>query len=268
MAYSITVDQSAILDGQNIDAADVNTPITNLKTAVQDLGNAVGGPEQFRLVQIATPANPAASSDKLYFKSDDLLYRLTSAGVESAVGPYTLPTQAMVINTTRTVVGSPVASVTISSIPGTYQHLMLVLEIRTDNAAANDSLILRFNADATAANYYTQYSVASAAANTVAEVLGAASTGILLNNAGVGNTGSAGNGHAVIFIKNYASTTMRRTVTYQSYIHGGNTTGLLKMTVGGGDWTNTTNAITSLTFLPNAGTNISANSAYELYGYN
>lgn len=82
MAYSITVDESAILDGANADAADVNTPLSNIKLAVEDLGNGVSGPEQFRLVAIATPANPAASSFKLYFKSDGGLYTLNSAGVE------------------------------------------------------------------------------------------------------------------------------------------------------------------------------------------
>lgn len=36
--------------------------------------------------QITTPANPSAGYDKLYFKSDDKLYRLTSGGTESTVG--------------------------------------------------------------------------------------------------------------------------------------------------------------------------------------
>jgi hypothetical protein len=38
------------------------------------------------LVQIATPANPASGSNKLYFKSDDKLYKLTSAGTETEIG--------------------------------------------------------------------------------------------------------------------------------------------------------------------------------------
>lgn len=37
--------------------------------------------------QVATPSNPAASNDKLYFKSDDKLYRLTSGGTETLIGP-------------------------------------------------------------------------------------------------------------------------------------------------------------------------------------
>ena len=37
------------------------------------------------LNQATTPANPAAGKNKLYFKSDDLLYQLNSAGIEVAV---------------------------------------------------------------------------------------------------------------------------------------------------------------------------------------
>lgn len=36
--------------------------------------------------QISTPANPPSGRNKLYFKSDDKLYKLTSAGTESEVG--------------------------------------------------------------------------------------------------------------------------------------------------------------------------------------
>ena len=39
-----------------------------------------------RMKQIATPANPSSGENKIYFKSDDKLYKLTSAGVESEIG--------------------------------------------------------------------------------------------------------------------------------------------------------------------------------------
>ena len=38
------------------------------------------------MVQITTPANPASGSNKLYFKSDNKLYSLTSAGTETEIG--------------------------------------------------------------------------------------------------------------------------------------------------------------------------------------
>lgn len=39
------------------------------------------------VAQIATPANPSSSRNKLYFKSDGKLYKLSSAGVETAIEP-------------------------------------------------------------------------------------------------------------------------------------------------------------------------------------
>ena len=180
--------------------------------------------------------------------------------------PPVTPTLGMTINAPRTVLGSNAASVTISSIPSTYQHLLLILEPRTDAAAASDNILLRFNGDATAANYYQESIVSTATTNTGSEALGA-NAGIVLQG-GVGNTGSAGNGRVLVWITNYASATMRKIVTYQGYAHTGNTTGLIRHSIGGGDWTNTANAISSITFLPVTGSNILANSAYTLYGLN
>lgn len=181
---------------------------------------------------------------------------------------YVLPTQAMVVSTPRTVLGAGAATVVISSIPATYQHLLLIMELRTNVAAAVDNVLVRFNADAVAADYYTQQNQSSAAVNTASEVLGSGSTGLLLTNGAVGNTGSAGNSRVMMWITNYASSTMRRLAQWQLFTHTGNTTGLLKLGVGAGDWTEAATPINSITFLPVTGTQIAAASAYELYGLN
>lgn len=44
--------------------------------------------------QISTPASPSAGRNKLYFKSDDLPYTLTSGGTEAALTVGTLPVKA------------------------------------------------------------------------------------------------------------------------------------------------------------------------------
>lgn len=41
--------------------------------------------DALKMTQIATPANPSAGNDKLYFKSDNNLYSLTSAGLETLI---------------------------------------------------------------------------------------------------------------------------------------------------------------------------------------
>lgn len=39
------------------------------------------------LAQLGTPANPASGRNKVYFKSDGILYQLDASGVETAVSP-------------------------------------------------------------------------------------------------------------------------------------------------------------------------------------
>ena len=55
------------------------------KSATQALSNKEFT-DPILMDQVATPSNPAASKNKLYFKSDEKLYLLTSAGAESVVG--------------------------------------------------------------------------------------------------------------------------------------------------------------------------------------
>lgn len=54
-------------------------------TGVQTLTNKTLD-DEIRIKQLTTPSNPSAGYDKLYFKSDDKLYKLNSSGVEAEVG--------------------------------------------------------------------------------------------------------------------------------------------------------------------------------------
>jgi len=171
---------------------------------------------------------------------------------------------ALVINTSRTVLGSNLTSISISSIPATYKHLLLVVEARTDVAAAVDSILLRFNGD-TGSNYDYQFMNGSATTVIAAESLAAAY--ILLPFAAIGNTGPAGNGLASVFIYNYASATMMRGCHIEAGSRTGTTTGLLKDARGKGWWRNTAAAINTINLYPLIGTNIVTNSAYTLYGF-
>lgn len=49
------------------------------------------------IAQIATPANPDSGRNKIYFKSDNKAYTLTSAGVETAVGSSVADTEVFII---------------------------------------------------------------------------------------------------------------------------------------------------------------------------
>lgn len=178
-----------------------------------------------------------------------------------------LNSAAMAVERTRTLV-SAAASITISNIPGIYKHLLLIIEARTDLAATIDAMLLRFNGDSSAANYTSQWLAASGTSVTAGEFIGVTSTGIFLPSAAPGNTGSAGNGYCIIQIPNYTSSTMRRLVDVKCGALAANTSTNMKKGDSSGVWQNTVNPITSITFLPNGGANIAANSAYTLYGLN
>ena len=176
---------------------------------------------------------------------------------------------AVQINTSRTVLGSNAASITISSIPATYKHLLLVTEFRSDVASGIDSVILRYNGDTTAANYYTQYLTAVATTVAASEILGATTTGILIPFGAVGNTAPATNFSVCLtWIFNYASTGVKRNMRTETSSQSGTGTGTIRDAHGVGIWQNTANPISSITLIPNGGTNFVTNSAYTLYGFN
>lgn len=167
--------------------------------------------------------------------------------------------------TPRTLINSPVSSQSIPNIPAYFKNLLLILEMRTDVAATSDNILLRFNSDTTA-NYDYEYFVVSGTTVTAVEAL--AATSILLPFSAAGSTGSAGNGYAAIWIYNYTSTSMRRDVDIRCGVTANTTTTNIKKGDCSAFWRNAANAINSITFLPQNGTNFAANSAYTLYGVN
>ncbi len=242
-------------------AIDVTTPDNELLTLINNMQNGIDSSEKLRFDQIASPSAPASGKNIIYFKSGDLPYMQGNSVTERMLG-------AMHLITARAAMGADATSVSISaSVPQTFKHLLLYLEARTDLAATVDNLLLRFNADATAGNYYTQYAVESGSSVTAAEILGA-STGIFLPNAAVGASGSAGNGGAAVLILNYTSATMRRVVHAECSALAGTTSGLVKAGRAKSFWMNTSGAITSITLHPSGGTNLKQNTAYALYGLN
>jgi len=77
-----------------VSIADLSVDLTKIVTpsGTQSLSGKTFS-DAITLAQIATPANPSAGRNKIYTKSDDKVYRLTSAGVESEVGSSSLTTK-------------------------------------------------------------------------------------------------------------------------------------------------------------------------------
>ena len=167
---------------------------------------------------------------------------------------------------THTQLGSSVASVTLS-FSAVYRHLFLVGGFRTDRAAINDDLIIRYNADAAAANYGSTGAAFSTGA-AYQQVLTTVATGNIVYVGAAAATAPANSfGSFNLTIENALSTTLVRNMYYQGFVRSGTATALSGHLAGGGWWDNTSAAISSITILPRTGTNLVSGSHYTLYGW-
>jgi hypothetical protein len=162
----------------------------------------------------------------------------------------------------NTVLGSSAASVSFTSIPSTYRHLILVTYDRSDTAATNTGRRLQFNGD-TAASYYAQGVTGVAAATSAAETL--AATGGRLGpmtaaNASVTTLFSG----AFILIPNYAQATNLKIALGVGFAPSGTGTGTETMTAEGFFWNNAA-VINRVDLLAAAG-NLVSGTTVTLYG--
>lgn len=157
------------------------------------------------------------------------------------------------------ILSASAASVTFSSIPGTYRHLALVYVARSDRSGqATDGMGLQVNGD-TAANYDSNGQLWGD--TTVTD----ANTGGTFLNAGniTGATATAGEvGLGVIFIGDYARNAWRKQVQTDGSVQaGGGVRGFKYF----GHWKSTA-AVTSMTLLSTTGSNLVSGSVLTLYG--
>ena len=149
-----------------------------------------------------------------------------------------------------TTLGSPTATVTFSSITGTYTDLVLIFS--GSNATSNNGLRLRFNSDSST-NYSSTYVYGDG--STATSSLGSSTTGGQIA-VDIGSSQSM----CVANIMNYSNAT-----TYKTFIgRGSSAANYADANVS--LWRNTA-AITSVTVLLGAGTsNFSTGSTFSLYG--
>lgn len=231
-----------LIPGTKINAGTVAGAYLEVMTGDSGTGGAQG----------AVPAPPAGSALRAFMGSG------VFAGVSQVI-------------TGLTTLGADAAAIDLVSISGSYSCLMLFLAMRTDRAATNDNIYLRFNNDSTAADYYS-YTVAlngAALAGTIIQRLAATGTGFEISQGAVGNTGPANEfSYLMVQIFRYAATAANRIVRVDGYSRTGTTGGTLNAISGGGSWLNTSSAINRITILPVTGTNLKAGSSYMLYGLN
>lgn len=157
------------------------------------------------------------------------------------------------------ILGSNAASVTFSSISGTYRHLLLVAGLRSTYTAATVELVaLRLNGDTGA----TQYGAAFVNNTTAVDFYGNESSGVCgyAISSHASNNASAMSGLRITII-DYA-----RTSWWKPFLAEGATPQeSLGSQRAGGMWKSTA-AVTSLTLLLRSGGNFQTGSVFTLYG--
>jgi hypothetical protein len=161
----------------------------------------------------------------------------------------------------ETVLGSSAATFDFTSIPATFRHLLLEIYCRGDAAAAAANVLLRFNNDS-AANY--DYQLLQASAGSASGVEAFAQTSTYLGNAPAANAPANVFGNTRADIPYYANSTNQKSVTSQSALKTGTTTGTLFSYCPAGFWRSTA-AINRITLLLSSG-NFVSGSVATLYG--
>jgi len=165
-----------------------------------------------------------------------------------------LATATLIPIATQTL-GSAAASITFSSIPGTYTDLRLVLNVAGYNQTASSNPVMQFNSD-TATNYsYTNLAGSGSAAATGA----ATTTYIPIAAFSVGTAAQAYSYFIDIF--SYAGSTNKTVLSQAAYDSNG--AGYVELIVG--LW-RSTSAITSITVKVLSSTTFSTGTIATLFG--
>lgn len=169
----------------------------------------------------------------------------------------TAATGAVTLISQQTVTGSAAATITFSSIPGTYKNLRIVY-LAAGTTGSN--MLMTFNSDS-GAHYDRQQLRAYDISTLAAEAL-ANTTAVL---AMIGNTtaGNIGAGEAVF--PNYAGTVLHKSYMTMGYSKFAATTGQVSVGLYGGAWRSTA-AITTITLTMDGGSSYAIGSSFTLYG--
>jgi hypothetical protein len=173
-------------------------------------------------------------------------------------GGVAAPSSYELISTTT--LGANATSVVFSSIVSTYSHLQIRVTSRSDRAFGVDTLGLRFNADSTS-NYNAHFLYNNGSTITSTDL--GINTWIYSAYIPDSSVTASVFGSAVIDVLDYKATTKNKTIRS---IYGSSTGGTYPRNgMHSGVWLST-NAITSITLLPVAGTNLVSGSRFSLYG--
>lgn len=153
------------------------------------------------------------------------------------------------------------ASYDFASIPADYRHLHVVLVGRSDTAAANTTLLMRFNGDATAVYDWQRLSANSATVSSASTV---GDTSLQVGFLAAANATAGKAGQNIVDLADYAGTTFHKEFISQVFFADGTAQSNMFFTSRGGLWRSTA-AITRVELFPGAGSFV-AGSRATLYG--
>jgi hypothetical protein len=216
----------------------------------------------YDFVQISAPSNPASGNSRVYVDSGT--HKLSCLNSDGSSCAPTGGGGGAFTQIARTVLGSPSATVTFSSL-GSFNHLQLVINAACSGAVTGDFVDLQANGDA-GSNYQWQYAGAIGGSTNTFHGSGTATGHI--GNVSCASAPANAQGIVNFTLEDYATTTFSK--------QGTGTTGYVADTVYTGNlfnatfywiWTSTS-AITSIVLSLTGGSNFITGSTFTLYGLN
>jgi hypothetical protein len=159
------------------------------------------------------------------------------------------------------ILSGAVATVTFSSIPGTFNHLKLVVKCRASDAAGNVSVFMRMNGDSGANYDWQQLSGANATPSATAN---AAQTGMFVGYCTATTAAASTAGILEINIPCYTDTLFFKNASSFAGLIA-SSTGNTVTTIFENQY-RSTSAVTSVTFYTSSGSNFITGSLFYLYG--
>ena len=156
----------------------------------------------------------------------------------------------------KSILSSAASSVTLSSIPNTYTDILIKISARDNSSAVGNNLLFQINGSTTSQSVRAISGDGSSAPNTYG------TTPLFFTSNGNNSTADTFS-NMEVYIPNYASTTINKSVSVDSVSENNNTTAYAQLSAG---LYASTTAITSILFTTNGGVNFLSGSSFYLYG--
>jgi hypothetical protein len=211
--------------------------------------------------QGSAPTTPASGYGRIYCKAGGLYY-VGDDGVE--IGPLAAAVATPgIVRLGQTVLDANAASITFSSISGSYRNLMLIISGATNAAQQFDGVKCTINDDG--GSNYDYVSVYTHSGGTPTKGGSSAAAYWVPGFISGANSGAGAAGSVSMTVPNYSGSTLRK--TFHSLAGRQDVQGGLFVENYFGVWRNTA-AITKLVLAPVTGTQFVAGTVATLYGMN